>query len=158
MTAVNPEHAEIMGIQIRNMAPLEGKEEPIYKGDLYMDGVKIGSFEEDEDGGPTGVYVDSSMTDSLKDRIDRYFKSQDLTVEEEEDYDLFFIRLIELEELLHLFLDMRKRGPAYLVADYTDDEMMVYEVENDEGLQELADSEGLEDYDVYGSLEDFILN
>ncbi len=155
---MNMEHAEIMGIQIRDMIPVTEGDEPIYKGNLYMDGIKIGSFEEDSDGGPTGVYVDSEMTEALRERMDRYFETEGFSVEEEEDYDLFFIRLIELEQLFHLFVDLRKRGLAYLVADYTYEEMVVYEVENDQGLEELVKEDGLEDYDVYRSLDDFILN
>ncbi len=152
------EHGEIMGIQIRDMVPLSDQEDPVYRGDLYLDGVKVGSFEEDRDGGPTAVYVDSDVSDEMRKRMDAYFETEGFSVQEDEDYDLFFIRLIELEQLLQVFLDLPERGMAYLVADYTDEEMMVYEVENDMGLDQLILEEKLEDYDVYRSLEDFIIS
>ncbi|SMG39456.1 hypothetical protein [Dethiosulfovibrio salsuginis] len=152
------EHGEIMGIQIRDMVLVADQEDPIYRGDLYLDGVKIGSFEEDQDGGPTAIYVDSDASDSLRERMDSFFAKEGFSVQEEEDYDLFFIRLIELEQLLQVFLELPERGMAYLVADYTDEEMVVYEVENDMGLDQLILEGRMEDYDVYRSLEDFVIS
>lgn len=151
------EHANIMGIEIRDMEAMEGMEEPLYRGDLYMDGKKIGSFEEDRDGGPTAVYVESPVSDELRSRMDLYFQSLDLELEDEEDYDLFFLKLIELEELLGVYKEARKKGRAFLVADYTGDDAALYEADNEEGVKELVEAQGLEDYDVYGSLEDFVI-
>lgn len=152
------EHGEIMGVQIRDMVPMSEDGEPFFKGDLYLDGSKIGSFEEDSDGGPVAVYVDSEVSDELRKRMDGYFETEGFSVQEEEDYDLFFIRLIELEQLLQAFLELPERGMAYLVADYTDEEMVVYEVENDMGLDQLILEGRMEDYDVYRSLEDFVIS
>lgn len=151
-------HAEIMGVQIRDMIPVSEEGDPSYKGDLYLDGAKVGSFEEDPDGGPAAVYVDSETSDVLKERMDGYFEMEGFSAQEEEDYDLFFIKLIELEELLQVFLQLPERGMSFLVADYTDEEIMVYEVENDTGLDQLIIEEALEDYDVYRSLEDFVVS
>ncbi len=152
------EHGEIMGVQIRDMVPLSEDGDPFFRGDLYLDGEKIGSFEEDPEGGPVAVYVDSERSDNLRERMDAFFGKEGFSVQEDEDYDLFFIRLIELEHLLQVFLDLPERNMAYLVADYTDEEMMVYEVENDLGLEQLLEEEALEDYDVYRTLEDFVIS
>ncbi|MCF4114956.1 MULTISPECIES: hypothetical protein [Dethiosulfovibrio] len=151
------EHAEIHGVQIRDMVSLTGEGDPVYRGDLYLDGANVGSFEEDPDGGPTGIFVDDDMTEKLRERMDRYFQGEGLSVQDDDDYDLFFIRLIEMEELLSLFRDLKERGGLCLVADYTDDEMMVYEVAEEEGLDQLILEEKLEDYDVYRDFEDFVI-
>ncbi|PIE55012.1 MAG: hypothetical protein CSA35_02675 [Dethiosulfovibrio peptidovorans] len=152
------EHAEIKGVQVRDMIPVEVDGDPLFKGKLYLDGSKIGTFEEDPDGGPTGVYVDSDSDEILRDRMDRYFQEEGMTIQDDDDYDLFFIRLIELEQLLHLFIDMTSRGGDLLVADYTGDEPVVYEVENEQGLGQLLSEEGLKEYDIYRNLDDFVVN
>lgn len=150
-------YSEILGVQLRELNDLNDGGEPSFSGDIYMDNEKVGSFEEDSDGGPMGLFVDDKHVDSLKSRMDRYFAKEGFEVQDDEDYELFFIRLIELQKLLELFQGNQEKGIKFLVADFTDEELNVYEVENEEGLDQLILEEKLEEYDVYGSESNFVI-
>ena len=61
------EHASINGVEIRNLAEQDNDETLLYSGEIWLDGVKIGSLTETESGMEINVAPESE--DALNERV-----------------------------------------------------------------------------------------
>ena len=157
------EHASINGVEIRNLAEQDNDETLLYSGEIWLDGVKIGSLTETESGMEINVAPESE--DALNERVASYLNAvaEDNEEEDEDDdfemnQDVFFEDLIELELYLPAFKDGVKEGYGCLLVNYTDEGVDVFSVESEDEVENIARENNLTNFQTFYELDHFVIN
>ena len=157
------EHASINGVEIRNLAEQDNDETLLYSGEIWLDGVKIGSLTETESGMEINVAPESE--DALNERVASYLNAVAADNEEEDEdddfemnQDVFFEDLIELELYLPAFKDGVKEGYGCLLVNYTDEGVDVVSVESEDEVENIARENNLTNFQTFYELDHFVIN
>ena len=157
------EHASINGVEIRNLAEQDNDETLLYSGEIWLDGVKIGSLTETESGMEINVAPESE--DALNERVASYLNAVAADNEEEDEdddfemnQDVFFEDLIELELYLPAFKEGVKEGYGCLLVNYTDEGVDVFSVENEDEVENIAREHTLTNLQPFYELDHFVIN
>ena len=157
------EHASINGVEIRNLAEQDNDETLLYSGEIWLDGVKIGSLTETESGMEINVAPESE--DALNERVASYLNAVAADNEEEDEdddfemnQDVFFEDLIELELYLPAFKEGVKEGYGCLLVNYTDEGVDVFSVENEDEVENIARENNLTNFQTFYELDHFVIN
>ena len=157
------EHASINGVEIRNLAEQDNDETLLYSGEIWLDGVKIGSLTETESGMEISVAPESE--DALNERVASYLNAvaADNDEEDEDDdfemnQDVFFEDLIELELYLPAFKEGVKEGYGCLLVNYTDEGVDVFSVESEDEVENIARENNLTNFQTFYELDHFVIN
>ena len=157
------EHASINGVEIRNLAEQDNDETLLYSGEIWLDGVKIGSLTETESGMEINVAPESE--DALNERVASYLNAVAADNEEEDEdddfemnQDVFFEDLIELELYLPAFKDGVKEGYGCLLVNYTDEGVDVFSVESEDEVENIARENNLTNFQTFYELDHFVIN
>ena len=157
------EHASINGVEIRNLAEQDNDETLLYSGEIWLDGVKIGSLTETESGMEINVAPESE--DALNERVASYLNAVAADNEEEDEdddfemnQDMFFEDLIELELYLPAFKEGVKEGYGCLLVNYTDEGVDVFSVESEDEVENIARENNLTNFQTFYELDHFVIN
>jgi hypothetical protein len=157
------EHASINGVEIRNLAEQDNDETLLYSGEIWLDGVKIGSLTETESGMEINVAPESE--DALNERVASYLNAVAADNEEEDEdddfemnQDVFFEDLIELELYLPAFKEGVKEGYGCLLVNYTDEGVDVFSVESEDEVENIARENNLTNFQTFYELDHFVIN
>ena len=157
------EHASINGVEIRNLAEQDNDETLLYSGEIWLDGVKIGSLTETESGMEINVAPESE--DALNERVASYLNAVAADNEEEDEdddfemnQDVFFEDLIELELYLPAFKEGVKEGYGCLLVNYTDEGVDVFSVESEDEVENIARENNLTNFQTFYDLDHFVIN
>jgi hypothetical protein len=157
------EHASINGVEIRNLAEQDNDETLLYSGEIWLDGVKIGSLTETESGMEISVAPESE--DALNERVASYLNAVAADNEEEDEdddfemnQDVFFEDLIELELYLPAFKEGVKEGYGCLLVNYTDEGVDVFSVESEDEVENIARENNLTNFQTFYELDHFVIN
>ena len=157
------EHASINGVEIRNLAEQDNDETLLYSGEIWLDGVKIGSLTETESGMEINVVPESE--DALNERVASYLNAVAADNEEEDEdddfemnQDVFFEDLIELELYLPAFKEGVKEGYGCLLVNYTDEGVDVFSVESEDEVENIARENNLTNFQTFYELDHFVIN
>ena len=157
------EHASINGVEIRNLAEQDNDETLLYSGEIWLDGVKIGSLTETESGMEISVAPESE--DALNERVASYLNAVAADNEEEDEdddfemnQDMFFEDLIELELYLPAFKEGVKEGYGCLLVNYTDEGVDVFSVESEDEVENIARENNLTNFQTFYELDHFVIN
>ena len=157
------EHASINGVEIRNLAEQDNDETLLYSGEIWLDGVKLGSLTETESGMEINVAPESE--DALNERVASYLNAVAADNEEEDEdddfemnQDVFFEDLIELELYLPAFKEGVKEGYGCLLVNYTDEGVDVFSVESEDEVENIARENNLTNFQTFYELDHFVIN
>lgn len=106
--------AEIYGITLKNCTFFQGREGDGAQGSIYLEGKKIGWYNDMADGGEPDIeYYSKKAEKEANERIEKYFR------EYPQDYsapDLFYSIVLSLMEIERFFKEARKKGKDVVVA------------------------------------------
>lgn len=154
-------HASINGIEIHNLAEQDSSEKLLYSGELWMDGVPVGSFREGEND-EMQLDVMAEYGEKVKEKISSYLQAlsdgDDDQSEEGLSDEIFLEDLIELELYLQAYRQGIEEGYNCLLVNYTNDGVDVFSVESPDDVEDIARDNNLTDFQTFYEPEHFIIN
>lgn len=151
--------ASIKGIQLKQFQQMETRRGIAYTGTFVMEEQKVGSFENNGDGGMTSVWIEPPYQTSFQERLADYFGAKEV------DEEAFVEALISLHEAEEVY---KQQGKPILLETYSYDDDTPYEEltwdtlgpvfytpPSEKALEMLIKELKPKKYHVYRSLEDF---
>ncbi|MDY3868582.1 MAG: hypothetical protein SOZ52_04370 [Pyramidobacter sp.] len=153
----NIEYASINGVEVRNLAEQDCEDDILYTGELWMDGEKIGAFEEVFES-ETKLVIQPEYLVKLEERIRDYLEGVQDDEEEDLPREVFFMDLIELERYFQMFKEGVEEGYGCLLVNYTDESIDVFSVESEEEIENIVRENNFEDFQVFSKPEHFVIS
>ncbi len=152
------DHASINGVELQNLRELDCDDDILYGGDIYLDGQKIGTFEEVLDGDMTLV-IDAAAQEELQGRVTAYLDEVlDQDEKEQMPRDLFFLDLIELERYFTMFKEGLEEGYGCLLVHYSDEGVDVFSIESEDEVEEIVRENDFQDFQVFSEPDHFVIS